>query len=142
MITYLHMKLRSENRCFVSANSCTILIFVEHDTKMEVDVMVKAINSDAFENEVLKAEGLVVVDMYADWCGPCKMMAPVLDGLSEDYEDVKFVKINVDNNPDVAERYGVQSIPNFVFIKNGEKVNQIIGARDADSFADAIDAAK
>lgn len=104
--------------------------------------MVKTINSANFDEEVLKNQGLVVVDMYADWCGPCKMMAPVLDGLSNEYGDVKFCKINVDENPDIASNYGVQSIPNFVFIKDGKKVNQVVGARDADSFAELIDAAK
>lgn len=104
--------------------------------------MVKEINSGSFDDEVLKNDGLVVVDMYADWCGPCKMMAPVIDSLSGEYSDVKFCKINVDNNPDIAEKYGVESIPNFLFIKNGEKVNQVVGARDADSFADIIETAR
>ena len=101
--------------------------------------MVKMINQNDFDAEVMQAKGLVVVDMYADWCGPCKMMAPVMDSLSEDYDDVKFLKINVDNNPDVAAKFGVQSIPNFVFIKDGQKVDQVVGARDSESFEAIID---
>ncbi|MGN0362272.1 MAG: thioredoxin [Bilifractor sp.] len=101
--------------------------------------MVKMINQNEFDAEVLQAKGLVVVDMYADWCGPCKMMAPVMDSLSEDYDDVKFVKINVDQNPELAAKFGVQSIPNFVFIKNGQKVDQVVGARDSESFESIID---
>ena len=101
--------------------------------------MVKMINQNDFDAEVMQAKGLVVVDMYADWCGPCKMMAPVMDSLSEDYDDVKFVKINVDNNPDVAAKFGVQSIPNFVFIKDGQKVDQVVGTRDSESFEAIID---
>ena len=94
---------------------------------------------DNFEKEVLASDIPVLVDFYADWCNPCKMMAPVMDSLSEDYDDVKFVKINVDNNPDVAAKFGVQSIPNFVFIKDGQKVDQVVGARDSESFEAIID---
>ena len=101
--------------------------------------MVKMINQNEFDAEVMQAKGLVVVDMYADWCGPCKMMAPVMDSLSEDYDDVKFVKVNVDNNPDLAAKFGVQSIPNFVFIKDGLKVDQVVGARDSESFEGIIE---
>ena len=97
------------------------------------------INQNEFDAEVMQAKGLVVVDMYADWCGPCKMMAPVMDSLSEDYDDVKFVKVNVDNNPDLAAKFGVQSIPNFVFIKDGQKVDQVVGARDSESFEGIIE---
>lgn len=101
--------------------------------------MVKMINQNDFDAEVMQAKGLVVVDMYADWCGPCKMMAPVMDSLSEDYDDVKFVKVNVDNNPELAAKFGVQSIPNFVFIKDGQKVDQVVGARDSENFEAIID---
>ena len=101
--------------------------------------MVKMINQNEFDAEVMQAKGLVVVDMYADWCGPCKMMAPVMDSLSEDYDDVKFVKVNVDNNPDLAAKFGVQSIPNFVFIKDGQKVDQVVGASDSESFEGIIE---
>ena len=101
--------------------------------------MVKMINQNEFDAEVMQAKGLVVVDMYADWCGPCKMMAPVMDSLSEDYDDVKFVKVNVDNNPELAAKFGVQSIPNFVFIKDGQKVDQVVGARDSESFEGIIE---
>lgn len=101
--------------------------------------MVKQINASNFDEEVLKAEGLVVVDLYADWCGPCKMMGPVLESISEDYEDVKFAKLNVDDNSDIAAKYGVQSIPNFLFIKNGELVDQLVGAKDSESFEEAIE---
>ena len=101
--------------------------------------MVKMINQNEFDAEVMQAKGLVVVDMYADWCGPCKMMAPVMDSLSEDYDDVKFVKVNVDNNPDLAAKFGVQSIPNFVFIKDGQKVDQVVGARESESFEGIIE---
>ena len=104
--------------------------------------MVKKIGSAEFEAEVLQAQGLVVVDMYADWCGPCKMMGPVLEGLSEDYADVKFVKVNVDEAGDLAAKYGVMSIPNFLFIKDGKLAGQSVGAKPADAFAEQIEALK
>ena len=104
--------------------------------------MVKAVNSGSFDAEVLQAGGLVVVDMYADWCGPCKMMAPIIDGLSEDYEDVKFCKLNVDEADDIAARYGVMSIPTFLFIKDGQLVKAMVGAKDAESFENEIEALK
>lgn len=104
--------------------------------------MVHVLNADTFDTEVLKADGLVIVDMFATWCGPCKMMAPIVDNLAEDYTDVKFCKLDVDQTPTVATRYGVQSIPTFLFFRNGELVRTLVGGRDADSFADEIDALK
>jgi thioredoxin 1 len=108
-------------------------------TKRRTNPMVKAIRTAEFEEEVIKAEGLVVVDLYADWCGPCKAMAPVLESLSEDFEDVKFTKVNVDQNPEIAAKYRVQNIPNFLFIKNGELADQLVGVQDADSFEEVIE---
>ena len=104
--------------------------------------MVKVLNADNFDAEVLQAQGLVLVDMFATWCGPCKMMAPVVDNLSEDYTDVKFCKLDVDQAPAIAARYGVESIPTFLFFRNGQVVRTLVGGRDADSFADEIDSLK
>ncbi len=85
--------------------------------------------SDNFEEEVLKSEVPVMVDFYADWCGPCQMMAPVIEELAEDYEGkVKIGKVNIDEEPGLASEYGVMSIPNFVFIKNGEVADSAIGS--------------
>ncbi|QVK19444.1 thioredoxin [Mycoplasmatota bacterium] len=71
--------------------------------------------------------GLVLVDFYADWCGPCKMIAPVLDQLSTEMTDVKIVKVNVDNVPQVAQQYQVMSIPTLILFKDGENVAQTMG---------------
>jgi thioredoxin 1 len=82
-----------------------------------------------FNEEVLNSELPVLIDFYADWCGPCKMMSPVVEELAGEYEGkAKVAKINVDQEPEIAEKYGVMSIPNFVFIKNGKLVDQQIGA--------------
>lgn len=81
-----------------------------------------------FEQEALQGEQLTVVDFFADWCGPCKMMAPIVEELAESYKDqVKIGKLNVDNSPATAAKYKVMSIPTIVFIKNGNVVETIVG---------------
>lgn len=81
-----------------------------------------------FEQEALQSGQLVVVDFYADWCGPCKMMAPVVEELAEGYNgQVKIGKLNVDNSPATAANYKVMTIPTIVFIKNGNVVESIVG---------------
>lgn len=81
-----------------------------------------------FNQEVLSSDIPVLVDFYADWCGPCKMLAPVIEALAEEYEGkVKVGKLNVDNAPDTAQNYGIMSIPTLLYFKNGELVNKSIG---------------
>lgn len=95
-----------------------------------------------FEAEVLKSELPVFVDFYADWCGPCKMMAPLVKELAEAYDGrVKVGKLNVDENPDAATRYRVMSIPTFMIFKNGEKAESITGAVSKHELAAAIERA-
>lgn len=77
-----------------------------------------------FENEI--KEGLVLVDFYANWCGPCKMLSPVLDEVEKE-SNIKVVKVDTDELVDLAEKFNVMSIPNLVFFKNGEPVKQIVG---------------
>jgi len=82
-----------------------------------------------FSEEVLQSELPVMVDFYADWCGPCKMMAPLVKELAEKYDGkVKIGKLNIDENPETARQYSVMSIPTFLFFKNGEKTDTIMGA--------------
>jgi thioredoxin 1 len=100
--------------------------------------VVKA-DSNSFAKEVENHKGVVLVDFYADWCGPCVMMAPIVEELSEEMKDVKFVKVNVDENPDLAQKYGVFSIPTFVIFKDGQKVGEFVGARDKASFKSEIE---
>jgi thioredoxin 1 len=86
--------------------------------------------SDAdFESEVLKASGAVVVDFWAEWCGPCRMIAPALEEISGSLGGkVKIVKLNVDENPQTASKYGVMSIPTLMLFKNGEMASRQVGA--------------
>ena len=90
--------------------------------------MVKKINNTEFENEVLNGKGIALVDLFADWCMPCQMIAPIIEEISNEKSDVKFFKINVDETPDVAIKYGVSSIPTLLIFKNGELVNKAVGA--------------
>jgi len=86
------------------------------------------VTDNNFEQEVLKAEGKVLVDFWAPWCGPCRMMSPVVDEIAEEYSDkIKVCKLNVDENPDTAARYGVMSIPTLLVFENGQVANKLVG---------------
>ncbi|WP_167957647.1 thioredoxin [Anaerosporobacter faecicola] len=96
-----------------------------------------------FEKEALKCEQLVLVDFYADWCGPCKMMAPIVEELAEDFKDsAKIGKLNVDNSPATAAKYKVMSIPTMLLIKNGEVVDTVVGAISKAQLQEKIEANK
>ncbi len=96
---------------------------------------------DNFENEVLKSDIPVLVDFYADWCGPCKMMMPVVEKLAETYDGkVKVGKVNSDENNELAAKYGIMSIPSFLIIKKGEVVDSAMGAMPIDALAKKLDA--
>ena len=83
-----------------------------------------------FEEEVLKAEGKVLVDFYADWCGPCRMMSPVIDEIAEEMGDsIKVCKINIDEEQNLAVKYNVMSIPTFIVLKAGKEVDRSVGVQ-------------
>lgn len=85
------------------------------------------INIDNFTEEVINSQRPVLVDFWASWCGPCKMLAPVIDEIANEKDDFKFVKINVDEENELATKFDIKSIPTLVIIKNGEEVDRISG---------------
>lgn len=101
--------------------------------------MVIELNSQNFEEEVLKSDITVLVDMYATWCGPCKMQSPIVDEIAKEQDGkVKVTKIDIDEAPEIAEKYGVMSIPTLLVIKNGEVAKQFVGLTDKSTIEAAL----
>jgi len=104
--------------------------------------MVVHTDKNGFQKEVLDKKGLVLVDFYADWCGPCKMTGPIIEELAEELTDIKFVKVNVDENTELTSTYQIFSIPTFVIFKDGQVVHQFVGALGKEGFLQEIKNAK
>jgi thioredoxin 1 len=101
----------------------------------------KEVTDTDFEQEVLKAAKPVLVDFWAPWCGPCRMVAPIVEELADEYAGkVDFVKMNTDDNPNTAIKYGIRSIPTLLVFKAGEPVGQIIGFRPKSDLKKRLDA--
>lgn len=101
--------------------------------------MVNIFNEENFENEVLKSDKTTIVDFYADWCGPCKMMSPVIDKIAEEKsETIKVGKVNVDDNQNLAIKYNIMSIPTILIFKNGNVVKSFIGVTSKEEIENII----
>lgn len=87
------------------------------------------INENNFENEILNSEKKVLLDFWASWCGPCRMVSPIIDEIAQERSDIKVAKVNVDEQPALAERFGIMSIPTLVAMENGEVQKQATGAQ-------------
>ena len=98
------------------------------------------VSDTTFESEVISSQQPVLVDFWAEWCGPCKMVAPIVEELSDEYKDqVKFTKIDVDENSEMAQKYGVRGIPTLLIFSGGSPVDQLVGAQPKKAIKDRID---
>ena len=108
-------------------------IYLKNQNKVEISneeesgMEIMKVTSANFQDEVLNSDKTVLIDFYADWCGPCKMFSPIVESVAAENEDIKVVKIDVDNAQDIAIKYQVMSIPTTVVIKDGKEVNRAVG---------------
>ncbi len=102
--------------------------------------MAKSFTTENFDKEVINANGVVLVDFWASWCGPCRMVAPIIDQLEEEYAGkIKVGKVNVDEESALASEFAVVSIPTIIIFKDGRQVEKLVGARSFDDFCDVLD---
>jgi len=90
---------------------------------------IKALTSETFEAEVLKESKTVLVDFWASWCGPCRMLSPVVDQIAEERKDIKVCKVNIDEQPELAQKFDIMSIPTLLVFRDGKQVNSSVGVR-------------
>ena len=119
-------------------SSNTVINQDEEAVTDNVESKVITVTNETFKNEVLDSNQKVVIDFYADWCGPCKVFSPIFEKVSQELEDVKFVRVNVDEEPELANKYMAYSIPYIVVIENGKVVNSHTGLVDEEALKQLI----
>ena len=101
--------------------------------------MVKNFNYETFNKDVIEDKGKVLVDFYADWCAPCKLMSPIVEAIAKSYDgQISVAKLNIDKSPNIASKYKVMSIPTLIYFENGAKVDSIVGLVDQAEIEDMI----
>ena len=102
--------------------------------------LVREVSDSSFEKDVLGASKPVLVDFWAEWCAPCRMLAPTVSAVAENYEETAtVVKLNVDDNPSTAQRYGIKGIPTLILFRDGKEVERVVGATSKESISKMID---
>ena len=96
------------------------------------------LTSENFEEEVIKSDKPVLVDFWATWCGPCRMIAPIVEQIADENEDIKVCKVDVDDQPELTSSFGLQSIPTLIVFKNGEIANKAVGARSKEAILEML----
>lgn len=96
------------------------------------------INNNNYQEEVLNSDKTVLIDFYADWCGPCKMLAPIIEEISNELSNIKFGKVNIDESQKIAEKYGIMSIPTLVVVKNGKTEKTLVGLHNKQEILDIL----
>lgn len=115
-------------------------ILVHKERQGIVGMSAAQVTDSTFKQEVLESEVPVLVDFWAPWCGPCRMVAPVVDEIAEQYDGkVKVVKVNTDDNPSVASQYGIRSIPTLMIFKGGQRVDMVVGAVPKTTLANTLE---
>ena len=104
--------------------------------------MVKQLTNEEFEKNVKSSDKLVFVDFYADWCGPCRMMAPIVEEISEEVDSVDFYKVNCDDEQELASKYEVMTIPTLLILKKGEQIKEFIGVTDKEEIIEELNSLK
>lgn len=130
----LFLKIRSNLFCFAVHSHIRRVLFLNYF------FMAFIFTDQNFQTEALQAKGLVVVDFWAPWCGPCQKVIPLIDKLAQTYPDVKIGKMNVDDNSAVPSQLGIMGIPAIKFFKNGKEVDEIVGAQPEAVFVQKIEA--
>ncbi|GAA0865487.1 thioredoxin [Paraclostridium tenue] len=102
--------------------------------------MAKIVNTGSFRGAVEENKGVVVVDFFATWCGPCKMLAPVFESVSEELNDAKFVKVDIDESLELAQKYGISTVPTMMIFKDGKVVDTLVGFMPKDSLKAKVEA--
>ena len=117
-----------------------IILIEENFTKeRKINMSTITITAENFDTEVMKSEKTVLLDFWAEWCGPCRMLAPTIHEIADERPDIKVGKVNVDNDPSLAEKFGIFSIPTLIVIKEGKVVSQTAGMRPKDAVLALLD---